>query len=118
MAADRHRDGREDRVAPRNLSRAERAARQCREGRMKAHWIATTVLFLSFATDGVRAQSDYPSKPVRIVVDSAAGSANDATARIIADRLSRIWNQQVLTLNQPGAGGSISTRVAAESPND
>ena len=37
---------------------------------------------------------------------------------MLGDRLSRIWNQQVLTLNQPGAGGGISARVAAQSPND
>jgi tripartite-type tricarboxylate transporter receptor subunit TctC len=60
----------------------------------------------------------YPSKPIRIVVDSAAGSANDATSRILADKLSKIWNQQVLTLNQPGAGGGIAARVASQSPND
>ena len=73
----------------------------------------------AFTAHEVRAQADsYPSKPVRIVVDSAAGSANDVTARIIADRLSKIWNQQVLTLNHPGAGGSISTRVASTSPPD
>jgi len=67
----------------------------------------------------VRAQGDaYPAKPVRLVVDSAAGSANDATARILADKLGKIWNQQVLTLNQPGAGGSLSARVAATSPAD
>ena len=65
-----------------------------------------------------RAQSDYPNKPVRIIVDSAAGSANDATARILGDKLSKIWNQQVLTLNQPGAGGGISAKVASQSPND
>ena len=64
------------------------------------------------------AQSDWPNKPVRIVVDSAAGSANDAALRILADRLSKIWNQQVLTLNQPGAGGGISARVASEAPPD
>ena len=50
--------------------------------------------------------------------NSAPGSANDATARILGDRLSRIWNQQVLTLNHPGAGGSISAREASKSPND
>ena len=61
---------------------------------------------------------DYPSKPVRMIVDSAAGSANDATARILADKLGRIWSQQVLTVNQPGAGGSISARVASTSPAD
>ena len=64
------------------------------------------------------AQSDYPNKPVRIVVDSAAGSANDSTSRILADKLSQIWGQPVLTLNQPGAGGGIAARVASQSPND
>lgn len=71
------------------------------------------------AAVGAQVQSEsFPSKPVRIVVDSAAGSANDATARILADKLGQIWNQQVLTLNQPGAGGGISARVAATSPAD
>jgi tripartite-type tricarboxylate transporter receptor subunit TctC len=64
------------------------------------------------------AQSDYPNKPVRIVVDSAVGSANDVSARILADKLGHIWNQQVIILNQSGAGGGISTRIAATSPND
>ena len=64
------------------------------------------------------AQSDYPNKPVRIVVDSAVGSANDATARILADRLGEVWNQQVVIFNQPGAGGAISARVATQSAPD
>jgi tripartite-type tricarboxylate transporter receptor subunit TctC len=82
-------------------------------------WLAIASLLASVMAAGpLHAQSDYPNKPVRIVVDSAAGSANDATARILGDRLSRIWNQQVLTLNQPGAGGGISARVASQSPND
>ena len=61
---------------------------------------------------GARAQSGYPDKPVRIVVDSAVGSANDVTARTIADQLGKIWNQQVVILNQPGAGGAISAAAA------
>src|SRR5690242_3607935 len=87
---------------------------------MTTHWRRFTVALclLTLAVE-TRAQGDvYPSKPVRIVVDSAAGSANDATARILADKLGSIWNQQVLTLNQPGAGGSISARVAATAPPD
>ncbi len=66
----------------------------------------------------VLAQSDYPNKPVRIVVNSAVGSANDATARILADRLGEVWNRQVVIFNQPGAGGAISARVAAQSAPD
>jgi tripartite-type tricarboxylate transporter receptor subunit TctC len=85
---------------------------------MKLHssWFAAATICLSITN--AQAQSDYPNKPVRIVVDSAAGSANDAALRILGDKLSKIWNQQVITLNQPGAGGGISARVASEAPND
>jgi tripartite-type tricarboxylate transporter receptor subunit TctC len=76
-------------------------------------WLPT-VLFPADA----QAQADYPNKPVRIVVDSAPGSANDVTLRILGERLSKIWGQQVLALNHPGAGGSIATRVAATAPGD
>jgi tripartite-type tricarboxylate transporter receptor subunit TctC len=80
---------------------------------------AIALLGLSLATVApTLAQSDYPNNTVRIVVDSAPGSANDATSRVLADRLSKIWNQQVITLNQPGAGGGIAARVASQSPND
>jgi tripartite-type tricarboxylate transporter receptor subunit TctC len=81
-----------------------------------AAWIA---LAITLGIGSAWAQSDgYPNKPVRIVVDSAAGSANDATARILADKLSQIWGQSVVTLNQPGAGGGIAARVVSQSPND
>jgi len=83
---------------------------------MKA--MSFALVLLASCLSAAQAQSDYPNKPVRIVVDSAAGSANDATSRILGDKLSRMWNQQVLTLNQPGAGGGISARVASQSPGD
>ena len=86
---------------------------------MKRHWLFLAALLLAplAATSGY-AQSDYPTKPVQIIIDSAAGSANDATARILADKLSHIWNQQVLIINRPGAGGGISAKAASQSPND
>jgi tripartite-type tricarboxylate transporter receptor subunit TctC len=64
------------------------------------------------------ADAPYPDRPVRIVVDSAVGSANDFTARTLADKLGKVWNQQVVILNQPGAGGGISARAAAAAPAD
>jgi tripartite-type tricarboxylate transporter receptor subunit TctC len=87
------------------------------EGKMNRSIVAA-LGFLAIAPSPALTQSDYPNNTVRIVVDSAAGSANDATARVLADRLSKIWNQQVITLNQPGAGGGIAARVASQSPND
>lgn len=85
---------------------------------MKALWLAAALVVAMAVPGSAQAQSDYPNKPIRLVVDSAAGSANDATSRILADKLSQIWGQQVVTLNQPGAGGGIAARVAAQSPND
>ena len=79
---------------------------------------ACAALVAIAAAGAAHAQGDYPNKAVRIVVDSAPGSATDVTLRVVAERLSRIWNQQVVALNHPGAGGSIAARVAAQSPND
>src|SRR5262249_2194244 len=64
-----------------------------------------------------RAQ-DFPNRPVKIITDSAPGSAVDVILRVIADRLTAIWGQQVLPVNQPGAGGAIAARLAASSPPD
>jgi tripartite-type tricarboxylate transporter receptor subunit TctC len=67
----------------------------------------------------VHAQAQqYPSKPVTIISDSAAGSTPDAVLRVIADRLSQSWGQQVLAVNHPGAAGSIASRIATDSPPD
>ena len=75
------------------------------------HWLACTSLawaLCAFALP-VRAE-DYPTHPVRIITDSAAGSAIDVPVRIIADGLSKIWGQQAVVINQPGAGGAIAVR--------
>jgi tripartite-type tricarboxylate transporter receptor subunit TctC len=61
---------------------------------------------------------EYPTKPVTIISDSAAGSTPDAVLRVIADRLSQMWGQQILAVNHPGATGSIASRIAADSAPD
>ena len=61
---------------------------------------------------------DYPARPVRIITDSAPGSAIDATLRIMADGLSRVWGQQAVPINQPGAGGAIAVSAAAAAAPD
>ena len=66
----------------------------------------------------VCAQSSYPNKPVKLIVDSAPGSSTDVINRIISERLGQIWGQQVLTLNRPGAGGAIAARDASQSEPD
>ena len=61
---------------------------------------------------------DYPSGPVKIISDSAPGSAPDVILRIVADQLGQHWSQQVVVLNQPGAGGSLAARAAANAAPD
>ncbi|MBN8937355.1 MAG: hypothetical protein J0I13_13990 [Rhizobiales bacterium] len=68
-------------------------------------WLAAVFIASLLAPGAGHAQGDYPNKPVRLIVDSAAGSANDSTARILADKLGAMWGQQVLVLNQPGVAG-------------
>ncbi len=60
----------------------------------------------------------FPNAPVKLICDSAPGSANDVTARIVAEKLGAIWGQQVIVVNAPGAGGAIAARMAAASAPD
>jgi len=62
--------------------------------------------------------SDFPTKPVTLVVPFAAGGGLDVTARIIAERLKDELGQPVLILNRPGAGSSVGARVVAAAPAD
>jgi tripartite-type tricarboxylate transporter receptor subunit TctC len=60
----------------------------------------------------------YPVKPVRYVVPFPAGASPDIVARLITERLSRTWGQQVLVDNRAGAGGTVGAAFAAKSPAD
>src|SRR5262245_25300440 len=90
-----------------------------REDRMPVHrcTLGSLALLAALAATPAAAQ-DYPARPVRIISDSAPGSAIDVIIRIVAERLTQAWGQQVVAVNQPGAGGSIAVRAAAQSPAD
>ena len=62
--------------------------------------------------------TDYPDKPVTIISDAAPGSTPDVDARFVAEGLAKVWNQQVIVINHPGANGSVAARAAAEAPSD
>ena len=75
--------------------------------------LAALIGFLSTA----HAQ-EYPNRPVRLITDSAPGGSIDVPVRIIAEGLSRVWRQQAMVINQPGAGGAIAARTAATATPD
>jgi tripartite-type tricarboxylate transporter receptor subunit TctC len=69
------------------------------------------------AGNGV-AQSNYPDKPVRMIVGFTPGSATDITARLFAQKFGEAWGVPVTVENVPGAGGSVGANRAAKAPPD
>ncbi|WP_230626280.1 Bug family tripartite tricarboxylate transporter substrate binding protein [Cupriavidus necator] len=78
---------------------------------------AVLALAIAACAFGVRAES-FPSKPVRMIVAFPAGGGTDIVARLIAERLTNLWGQQVIVDNRGGAGGVIGTEMAARATPD
>lgn len=60
----------------------------------------------------------YPVRPIRVIVPGSPGSANDFTARAIAQRLTDAWGQQIVIDNRSGAGGIVAHEMAAKATPD
>jgi tripartite-type tricarboxylate transporter receptor subunit TctC len=86
----------------------------------RRRWIAVSAASL-FAPGliGVPARAQaWPARVVRVIVPFTAGGPTDFVARMVAEQLSRTWNQQVVIENRGGAGTNIGTEVAARSEPD
>ncbi len=75
--------------------------------------LATLTLLAGLAT-----AQDYPTRPVRMVVPFPAGSASDFLARVLGQKLTEAWGQQIVVDNRPGAGGLIGSTVVARTAPD
>lgn len=81
--------------------------------------VASAVLLAGLGAATAQAQSNYPNRPVRIVVGFAAGTGPDIVARLLAQKLSEGWGGQgVIVDNKPGAAGLIAASEAARSAPD
>ena len=92
---------------------------------MKKRSFCTRTAVLTIALSGLmgaaafaQAQGQYPNRPVTVIVPQAAGGANDAIARIVAQKLGEIIGQTFLVDNRPGAGGNVGTAQAAKAKAD
>jgi tripartite-type tricarboxylate transporter receptor subunit TctC len=72
---------------------------------------------VTVAATPARAQ-DYPTKPIRIISDSAPGSAIDITFRMVMDRVGTLLGQQIVPVDQPGASGAVAAHAASEAVPD
>ena len=85
------------------------------------HWIVRGLAVgavLVVAAAGHAQDASYPNHPVRIIVPFAAGGPPDVISRIVAQKLSERWGQQVYVENHPGAGGNTGTATAARAAPD
>ena len=73
---------------------------------------------LAAAAQGHALAQAYPSKPVRLIVTYAPGGSSDLMARVLGQKLSELWGQQVIVESKPGAAGSIGMEYAARQPAD
>jgi tripartite-type tricarboxylate transporter receptor subunit TctC len=85
--------------------------------RRKYLHLAAGAAALPFAPQIACAQA-YPSRPVRLIVATAAGGGNDIIARLIGQALSERLDQAFVIENRPGAGGNIGTEAVARAPAD
>jgi len=80
---------------------------------------AAPALAPNLFTRAARAQkADFPNKPVRLIVPVAAGGPTDIVARMLAEKLSKMWGQQVVIENKGGAGTNIGNEYVAQSDPD
>src|SRR5215510_5298877 len=83
----------------------------------RALWIAS--LLAAFCAMSVAfAQSDYPSRPVRIIVGFGPGAVADTPARLLAQKFSQALGQQFVVENRPGAGSNIAAEYVARAHPD
>jgi tripartite-type tricarboxylate transporter receptor subunit TctC len=88
-----------------------------RNGFFSAAWRAAVVLALFGLSPAARAE-DFPTRPVKIIVQTSAGSSLDVMARLVAEPLGQLWKQQPVIVNQAGAGGLIASRALAAAAPD
>jgi tripartite-type tricarboxylate transporter receptor subunit TctC len=76
------------------------------------------VLTIVMCSAGLSQAQSFPTRPVRLVVGFAPGGSTDVTARLVAERLTAAFGQQVIVDNRSGAGGNIGADIVAKSSPD
>ncbi len=72
----------------------------------------------AFTVIASAAAQNYPTRPVRFIVPFAPGGNTDVQGRLIAQKLTEAWSQQVVVDNRAGAGGTVGVEMLAKAPAD
>ena len=86
--------------------------------KIRAVWQRLAALFVLLLPVTALAQTDYPNKPIRLIVPLAPGGTGDTLARLTADLLSSSLGQSTVADNRPGANGIIGMELVAQAAPD
>jgi tripartite-type tricarboxylate transporter receptor subunit TctC len=84
----------------------------------RRHLMAGSAAALAAVTTGARADTDWPNKPVKVIVPYPPAGGADTVSRILFQKLSEMWGKSFVIDNRGGAGGTIGEAVAAKSDPD
>jgi len=86
----------------------------------KRHTLVTALVAAAtwLAASGAMAQSDYPNRPIRLVVPFPAGGTSDVMGRLMAEEMGKVLKQPIVVENIGGAGGIVGTERALKMPAD
>ncbi len=85
---------------------------------MKSAWISAAVLTLFSTTTFAQDAASYPARPIRMIVPFAPGGGLDITTRLIGQKLTAKWGQNVVVDTRPGAATIVGTEIASKAPPD
>ena len=80
-------------------------------------WTLATLAFAAALASAAQAQT-YPSRPIRWIVPVPAGSTTDIVTRLVAQKMSEAWGQQVVVDNRPGGVFTVGSEIVAKAPSD
>jgi tripartite-type tricarboxylate transporter receptor subunit TctC len=80
--------------------------------------VVVTGIALAAAPRIPQAQQNFPSKPIRLVISTTAGSQPDSIARMLGQKMSESWGRPVVVDNRPGAGGVLAASTVAKAAPD
>src|SRR4051812_27802753 len=75
-------------------------------------------LVATFYVGAAAAQTQFPEKPIRLIVPQAPGSATDTLARLVSAELTSILGQSIIVENKPGAAFTLGLDLVAKAPPD
>jgi tripartite-type tricarboxylate transporter receptor subunit TctC len=80
--------------------------------------VAAAAMLIAATQSIAQQETNYPTRAVKIIVSAPPGGGVDIVARVIADRLAKMWDQPFVVENRPGAGGNLGAEAVAQAEPD